>query len=152
MREEYEAWFTAKFGFPPMPIHSRVLDFCWLGYQAGQEPLRQQVAEAQAEIKRLNEPVILSEWQQFQIEIESLRQQITTLKEDKVRIAAEALSTVQHDYQKAKALRQQLAASQKQIVMLRDGIENAQQFTIGYNARLHLNNALAATDPKEKGK
>ena len=126
MREEYEAWFTAKFGFPPMPIHSRVLDFCWLGYQAGQEPLRQQVAEAQAVIKRLNEPVILSEWQQFQIEIESLRQQITTLKEDKVRIAAEALSTVQHDYQEAKALRRQLAG----VLRKMHGVEESVRFPL----------------------
>jgi hypothetical protein len=37
MREDYEAWFIGKFGFPPMPIHSRVLDFCWEGYQAGRK-------------------------------------------------------------------------------------------------------------------
>ena len=62
MREEYEAWFIGKFGFPPMPIHSRVLDFCWEGYQAG--------------VESMNKPVNLSEWQKLVAENELLTQQL----------------------------------------------------------------------------
>lgn len=53
MREEYEAWFTEKFGHPPMPLVSRQIDFCWHGYQAGVEAMRQQLAAKQAEVDAL---------------------------------------------------------------------------------------------------
>lgn len=46
MRQEYEQWFAEKFGHPPMPLDSRQIDFCWHGYQAGVESMRQQLAEA----------------------------------------------------------------------------------------------------------
>ena len=44
MRKAYEAWFKDKFGFPPMPINSRFIDFCWEGYQAGVQSMRQQLS------------------------------------------------------------------------------------------------------------
>ena len=47
MREAYEAWFKETFGFPPMPIGSRVVDFCWEGYQAGVESMRQRVTSTE---------------------------------------------------------------------------------------------------------
>lgn len=37
MREEYERWFIEKFGYWPISINSRVIDFCWEGYQAGRK-------------------------------------------------------------------------------------------------------------------
>ena len=51
MREAYETWFKEKFGFPPMPIHSRVMDFCWEGYQAGVESMRRELAEMKVRTK-----------------------------------------------------------------------------------------------------
>lgn len=43
-REQYEAWFRIEYGQEPMPRTSPTHDFCWAGYKAGQESLRQQVA------------------------------------------------------------------------------------------------------------
>ena len=58
MREAYEAWFKEKFGLPPMPIHSRVIDFCWEGYQAGVESLRQQLAEREKYVTLLRDAIL----------------------------------------------------------------------------------------------
>lgn len=43
MREEYENWFQAQYGIPPMLYGCNQHDFCWEGYKAGQEALRQQL-------------------------------------------------------------------------------------------------------------
>ena len=51
MRQDYEIWFKEKFGFPPMPIHSRVMDFCWEGYQAGVESMHRELAEMKVRTK-----------------------------------------------------------------------------------------------------
>lgn len=76
MREEYEAWFTEKFGYPPMPQHSRVLDFCWHGYQAGRK-------NSDSEIDRLKGMVdeigaarkVNSQHDRLLVEIAELRKQ-----------------------------------------------------------------------------
>jgi hypothetical protein len=57
MREEYEAWFSEKFGHPPMPLDSRQIDFCWHGYQAGVASTRQQLAEREKQIESLKASV-----------------------------------------------------------------------------------------------
>ena len=51
MREDYEAWFKERFGFPPMPIHSRVLDFCWEGYKAGAASMRNKLSDMKLRTK-----------------------------------------------------------------------------------------------------
>jgi len=51
MRESYEAWFKERFGFPPMPIHSPKIDFCWEGYQAGVESKRQKLSALKVRTK-----------------------------------------------------------------------------------------------------
>lgn len=86
MREEYEAWFIGKFGFPPMPIHSRVLDFCWAGYQAGRK-------NSESEIDRLKGMVdeihaarkVVNQHDKMLIEIAGLRQKLET---ERMRLAA----------------------------------------------------------------
>lgn len=51
MREAYEAWFKERFGFPPMPIHSRTVDFCWEGYQAGAGTMRNKPLDLEVSTK-----------------------------------------------------------------------------------------------------
>lgn len=76
MREEYEAWFIGKFGFPPMPIHSRVLDFCWAGYQAGVK----NVLELKAMFSELDR-VATHNYATKDAEIAELRQQLAAAHE-----------------------------------------------------------------------
>lgn len=52
-REQYEAWFRIDYGKEPVPRTSPTHDFCWAGYKAGQESMRQQLAVKQAEIDDL---------------------------------------------------------------------------------------------------
>lgn len=54
MREEYEKWFAEKFGHAPMPLDSHQIDFCWYGYQAGVESMRQELSNKDTEIEYLN--------------------------------------------------------------------------------------------------
>lgn len=58
MREEYEEWFIGKFVFPPMPIHSRVLDFCWVGYQAGRKNSESEIAELLQQVTLLRDALL----------------------------------------------------------------------------------------------
>lgn len=59
LRAEYEAWFIGKFGYPPMPIHSRVLDFCWHGYQAGAASRYAEIAELRQQLDMVSEEFCL---------------------------------------------------------------------------------------------
>jgi tRNA A37 threonylcarbamoyladenosine modification protein TsaB len=136
MREEYETWFTDKFGCPPMAIDSRQIDFCWHGYQAGVESMRQQLAAAQAEINRLNSPVVLSEWQQLEQQLADSQKREVMLRDALWKIAhpIDAMQSKLREGEKLNGPMAVMIASDPSYLK-----EIAQE-------------ALAATAPKEQGK
>lgn len=125
MREEYEAWFIGKFGYPPMPQHSRVLDFCWHGYQAGRK-------HSDSEIDRLKGMVdeigaarkVNSQHDKLLVEIAELRQQLASRDAE-------------------------IAELRQQVTLLRDAIE-AELRGADYGRRA-MRKAFENTKPQEQG-